>query len=166
MLFDAWYPSRCLLKRIRDYGWYVVCRLKKNRRFNGHGRRHHRWHPSWSETGWLSGGLKVRVVRYGATYDATHRLRVPAAKVRRLYHVRAQIEEVIRVCNDQLALSGCQARSERAQRHHITCCLVAFCVLERERHDRQLSIYKLKQQLSFRGYALVLPALERLRNAA
>ena len=36
VLFDAWYPSKALLKRIRDYGWYFVCRLKKNRRFNGH----------------------------------------------------------------------------------------------------------------------------------
>jgi DNA-binding NtrC family response regulator len=35
-VFDAWYPSRSLLKRIRDSGWYFVCRLKKNRRFNGH----------------------------------------------------------------------------------------------------------------------------------
>ena len=29
-LFDAWSPSKALLKRIRDYGWYFVCRLKKN----------------------------------------------------------------------------------------------------------------------------------------
>jgi hypothetical protein len=45
VLFDAWYPSRRLLKRIRDYGRYFVCRLKKNRRFNGHAVRHHRQHP-------------------------------------------------------------------------------------------------------------------------
>jgi hypothetical protein len=32
VLFAAWYPSKALLKRIRDYGWYFVCRLKKNRR--------------------------------------------------------------------------------------------------------------------------------------
>ena len=25
-----------LLKRIGDYGWYFVCQLKKNRRFEGH----------------------------------------------------------------------------------------------------------------------------------
>jgi Transposase DDE domain len=166
VLFDAWSPSRRLLKRLRDYGWYGVCRLKKNRRFNGHGLRHHRRHPYWTETGWLSGGLKVLVVGSGAQYYATNRLTVPAAEVRRLYHVRAHIEEVIRVRNDQLALSGCQARSERAQRHHIACCLVAFCVLERERHERHLSIYKLKQQPSLKGCSLVLPALERLRNAA
>ena len=97
--------------------------------------RHHRRHPYWAESGWLTGGLKVLVVRYGAKYYATNRLTLAAAEVRRLYRIRAQIEEVIRVCKDQLGLSGCQARSERAQLHHMTCCLVAFCVLERERHD-------------------------------
>jgi putative transposase len=166
VLFDAWYPSRALLKRIRDYGWYFVCRLKKNRRFNGHAVRHHRRHPYWAECGWLSGGLKVLVVRHGKKYYATNRLTLTAVEVRRLYGFRSQIEEVIRVCKDQLGLTGCQARSERAQRHHLACCLVAFCVLERERYDRQLSIYKLKRQLSFKGRAHALPSLERLRRAA
>jgi hypothetical protein len=166
VLFDAWYPSKVLLKRIHAYRWYVVCRLKKNRRFNGHAVRHHRRHPYWTESGWLTGGLKVLVVRYGAKYYATNRLTLSAAEVRRLYRVRAQIEEVISVCKDQLSLTGCQARSERAQLHHISCCLVAFCVLERERHDQQLSIYQLKRRLSFQGPAYALPALERLKRAA
>lgn len=166
VLFDAWYPSKRLLKRIRDYGWYFVCRLKKNRRFNGHALRHHRRHPYWAESGWLNGGLKVLVVRYGKKYYATNRLTLTAAEVRRLYRLRAQVEEVIRVCKDQLGLTGCQARSERAQQHHIACCLVAFCVLERERHDRHLSIYKLKRELSFKGRSHALPPLERLRRAA
>jgi putative transposase len=166
VLFDAWYPSKPLLKRIRDYGWYFVCRLKKNRRFNGRAVRAYRRHPYWADIGWLTGGLKVLVVRYGAKYYATNRLTLPAAEVRRLYGIRTQIEEVIRVCKDQLGLTGCQARSERAQLHHMTCCLVAFCVLERERHDRQLTIYKLKRQLSFKGHDFLLPALERLKRAA
>jgi hypothetical protein len=166
VLFDAWYPSRALLKRIRDYGWYFVCRLKKNRRFNGHAVRTYRRHPYWAATGRLTGDLKVLVVRYGAKYYATNRLTLSAAEVRRLYRFRAQIEEVIRVCKDQLTLTGCQARSEKAQQHHITCCLIAFCVLERERHDRGLSIYKLKRTLSFKGRSIVLPALERLRRTA
>ena len=164
VLFDAWYPSKALLKRLRDYGWYFVCRLKKNRRFNGHALRHHRRHPYWTETGKLSGGLKVLVVRYGKKYYATNRLRLPAAEVRRVYGIRAQIEEVIRVCKDQLGLTGCQARSERAQLHHVACCLVAFCVLEQERHTRDRSVYKLKRFL--KGRPIALPALERLRRAA
>jgi len=142
VLFDAWYPSKAVLKRIRDYGWYFVCRLKKNRRFDGQPLRAYRRHPYWAETGWLTGGLKVLVVRHGTKYYATNRLTLPSVEVRRLYRFRAQIEEVIRACKDQLGLSGCQARSERAQRHHIICCLVALCVLERERHSRQLSIYR------------------------
>src|ERR687888_2593194 len=166
VLFDAWYPSKALLKRIRDYGWYFVCRLKKNRRFNGQAVRAYRRHPYWADRGWLSGGLKVLVVRYGAKYYATNRLTLPAVEVRRHYRMRAQIEEVIRACKDQLGLGGCQARSERAQMHHVACCLVAFCVLERERQAHRRSIYKLKQQLSFQGRFLVLPALEQLRSAA
>jgi hypothetical protein len=39
-------------------------------------------------------------------------------------------------------------------------------VLERERHERHLTIYKLKRQLSCHGCALPLPALERLRSTA
>lgn len=166
VLFDAWYPSKALLTRIRDYGWSVVCRLKKNRRFNGHAVRQHRRHPYWTEVGWLSGGLKVRMVRYGKQYYATNRLTLSAVEVRQRYRVRAQSEEVIRVCKDQLALAGCQARSERAQLHHIACCLSAFCVLERERRDQQLSIYKLKRQLNCQGQSCALPALERLKHAA
>jgi hypothetical protein len=165
VLFDAWYPSKAVLKRTRDYGWYVVCRLKKNRRFNGQPLRAYRRHPYWAECGWLTGGLKVLVVRYGAKYYATNRLPLPAAEVHRLLRFRVQIEEVIRVCKDQLGLSSCQARSVQAQQHHMICCLVAFCVLERERHERGLSIYKLKRQLSFQGRSFTLRALERLRSA-
>jgi putative transposase len=166
VLFDAWYPSKVLLKRIRDYGWYFVCRLKRNRRFNGAAVRVYRRHPYWAAPGRLTGGLKVLVVRYGAKYYATNRLTLSAAEVRRLYRFRTQIEEVIRVCQDQLSLRGCQARSERAPLHHITCCLAACCVLERERHDRGLSIYKLRRALSCNGQSIPLPALERLRRTA
>ena len=166
VLFDAWYPSRHPLKRMADYRWYFVRRLKKNRRFNGQPLRAYRRHPYWAETGWLTGRLQVLVVRYGAQYYATNRLMLPAAEVRQVYRVRAQIEEVIRICKDQLGLTGCQARSERAQVHNITCCLVAFCVLEREKHDRGVSIYQLKRRLSFTGRSITLPALECLRSAA
>jgi hypothetical protein len=84
VLFDAWYPSRPLLKRIRDYGWYFVCRLKKNRRFNGCPLWAYQRHPYWAECGWLTGGLKVLVVGYGAKYYATNRLTLAAGEVRRL----------------------------------------------------------------------------------
>jgi Transposase DDE domain len=105
-------------------------------------------------------------VRDGATYSVTNRLPLSAAEVRRVYRIRAPIEEVIRVCKDQRGLTDCQARSKRAQMHQVACCFVAFGVVERERQAQQLSIDKLKQRLSFQGGSLVLPALERLRSTA
>jgi len=144
---------------VRDDGWYVVCHLKQKRRFNGQAVRQHRRHPYWAERGWRSGGLKVLVVRPGKKYDATNRLTLAAAEVRRLDRLRSQSEEVSRVCQDQLALTGCQARSERAQLHHVVCGLIACCILERERHQCGLSVYKLKRQLSLQGRSLALPAL-------
>ena len=66
-------------------------------------------------------------VRYGKKYDATNRLTLSAAEVRRVSGVRAQIEDVIRSCKDQLGLTGCQARSDRVQQHHMACCLVLLC---------------------------------------
>ena len=106
------------------------------------------------------------VVRDGAKYFATNRLTLPAAAVRQGYRLRAHMEAVIRVCKDPLGLSGCQARSERAPLHHMRCCLVACCVLERECHRRGLSLYTLKRRLSCQGRTVVLPALEQLRQTA
>jgi hypothetical protein len=45
----------------------------------------------------------------------------------------------------------------------MTGCLVAFGVMEREPQARELSIYKLKCQLSCRGQAFILSATEQLK---
>jgi hypothetical protein len=143
-----------------------VCRLTKKRRLNGHAVRPHRRPPSWAECGWLRGGLKVRVVRYGTKYDAPKRLTLSAPEVRRLYRWRAQVEAGLRVCQEQRGRSGGRARSARAQQHPISGGRAAFWVLAWARHDRPLSIYQLKRCLRFQGRSVALPALERLRAAA
>jgi hypothetical protein len=97
------------------------------------------------------------VVRYDTKYYGTTHRTLSAAEVCRLSGVRAQIAEVIKVCKDKLSLTGCQARSHRDQQHHMARCLVAFCVLERERYDQGLSIDKLRRQLSFKGLVCVIP---------
>ena len=56
VLVDAWYPSKKLLKRIRDYGWYFVCQLKKNRVFDGQALRAYKQQPYWHAVGTLTGG--------------------------------------------------------------------------------------------------------------
>jgi Transposase DDE domain len=177
VLFDSWYPSKKLLKRIRDYGWYFVCQLKKNRRFEGRPLVRYLQQPYWHATGCLSGDLKVFVVRYRRKYYATNRLTLTAQEVRALYRKRHEVEEVIRVLKSQLSLESCQVGYKRvmaaqpypkagAQTHHVALCLVAYLIVERERLDQGSTWRQLKRRLILQGQQLALPALERVRAAA
>jgi hypothetical protein len=177
VLFDAWYPSKPLLKRMRDYGWYFVCQLKNNRRFAGKPLVRYLSQPSWQATGSRTGGLKVCVVQYRRKYSATNRLSLSAKEVRTLSRKRHEVEEVMRVFKSHLGLEGCQGgdkralteqpyREEGAQTHHIALCLVTYLIVERERLDQQCTWRQLKRRLILRGSRVVLPALERVRAAA
>jgi energy-converting hydrogenase A subunit M len=177
VLFDSWYPSQKLLKRIRDYGWYFVCQLKKNRRFEGRPLVRYLQQPYWQATGSLSGGIKVFVVRYRRKYYATNRLTLTAHEVRRLYRKRHEVEEVIKVLKSQLSLEACQggytrswkakaSTKEGAQTHHIALCLVAYLIVERERLEQGCTWRQLKRRLILQGRQLASPALERVRAAA
>jgi putative transposase len=177
VLFDSWYPSKPLLKRLRDYGWYFVCQLKKNRRFEGRPLVRYLQQPYWQATGSLAGDIKVCVVRYRRKYYATNRLSLSAKEVRALYRKRQEVEEVIRVLKSQLSLEGCQAGYQRAcapsprpgegaQEHHIALCRVAYLIVERERLDCGDTWRQRKRQLILRGPQGLVPALERVRSAA
>jgi putative transposase len=177
VLFDSWYPSKQLLKRLRDYGWYFVCQLKKNRRFEGQPLHRYLQQPYWHATGCLAGGLKVLVVRYRRKYYATNRLSLGAREVRAHYKKRHEVEEVIRVLKSELSLEACQVGYRRrgadtaqpqsqAQEHHIALCLVAYLIVERERLDTGITWRTCKRRLILKGLQVALPALERVRKAA
>jgi Transposase DDE domain len=177
VLCDAWYPSKALLKRLRDYGWYVVCRLKKNRRFDGKPLHRYLPQPYWHAVGSLSGNMKVLVVKYRRKYYATNRLSVTAKEVRQHDKIRHAVEEVIRTVKSQLGLEACQAGYRRrgteatrpqpqVQEHHVALCLVAYLIVERERLDRHLTWRQCKRQLILTGVQHAVPALERVRSAA
>ncbi|HEY7491310.1 MAG TPA: hypothetical protein VIH59_09415, partial [Candidatus Tectomicrobia bacterium] len=85
VLCDSWYPSKKLRKRRSDYGWYFVCQLKKNRRCEGRPLVRYVQQPYWQATGYLSGDIKVFVLRYRRKYYATNRLSLSATEVRPLY---------------------------------------------------------------------------------
>ncbi len=178
VLFDSWYPSKALLKRIADYGWYFICQLKKNRCFEGVALHKYLRQPYWQAVGCLSGKIKVRVVKYRRKYYATNRLGLTAPEVRTFYRIRQEIEEVIRVLKSQLSLEGCQAGYRRAtekkahflppqtQTHHLALCLVAYLIVERERFDQGMTWRQLKRYLILKRSQVPLPALERVQMAA
>ena len=116
-------------------------------------------------------------MRYRRKYYATNRLGLTGKEVRTHYRRRHEVEEVIRVLKSHGSLAACQAGywrrgaipphcQPRAQEHHITLCLVAYLVIERERLDQGLTWRQLKQRLILKGRQLSLPALERVRRAA
>ena len=177
VLFDSWSPSKKLLKRLRDYGWYCVCQWKQTRVFEGRALRYDKQQPSWQAVGSLRGGLKVFVVRYRRKYYATNRLTFTATEVRALYRKRHAVEEVIKVLKSQRSLEACQggytrswkakpSTQEGAQTHHIALCLVAYLIVERERLRQGCTWRQFKRRLILRGSHVTLPALERVRAAA
>jgi hypothetical protein len=177
VLFDSWYPSKKLRKRLRDYGWYVVCQLKKNRSFEGRALRAYLPQPYWQAVGSLSGGLKVLVVKYRRKDYATNRLSLTAKEVRAHYKRRHEVEEVSRVLKSHLSLEACQVGYRRpgatptrpqpcAQEHHVALCLVAYLIVERERLEQGGTWRQLKQQLILQDVQVSLLALQRVRMAA
>ena len=177
VLFDAWYPSQKLRKRLRDYGWSFVGQLKKNRAFEGRALRRYTQQPSWQAVGTLPGGLKVFVVRYRRKDYATNRLTFTAKEVRTLSRKRPEVEEVIRVLKSQRGLETCQVGYKRvmaeqpypqagAHTHHMALCLVAYLGVERQRLEQGCPWRQLKRRLILQGQQHALPALERVRAAA
>jgi putative transposase len=177
VLFDSWYPAKRLLKRLRDYGWYFVCQLKKNRTFEGGALSAYRQHPYWHAVGALSGGLKVLGVKHRRKYYVTNRLRLTAKEVRAHYKRRHEVEEVMRVLKSEIGLEAGQAGYRRpggkasrplpqVQEHHMALCLVAYLIVERERLAHGMSWRTFKRRLILQGTQAALPALERVRKAA
>ena len=82
------------------------------------------------------------------------------------YRVRSQLAEVIRVCTEQRSLTGCQARSARAQRHHIMCAWRHFVCWSRNDMIGNSVSTNSSSSLSFQGRSLALPTLERLQRTA
>ena len=165
VLFDSWYASKHLFKRLRDYGWYFVTRLKKNRLFDGKKLSEFRNTPYWHGIGKLTGGLKVSVVRHGNKYFATNRLSLSRSEILEIYGMRQQIEEVNKALK-HCSLSDCQMRSIKAQKNHIAMCIFAYTLLEKESRRKGVSFYKCRKLIISGKAELPKTDLVRLSRAA
>jgi hypothetical protein len=144
VLFDSWYSSKKILKRIKDYGWYFVTRLKKNRKFGNTSLIKYKTNPYWMAKDRLSCGLKVQIVRNGKQYFATNLMRLSKTEILNLYRIRQTIEEMnklLKFCG----LNDCQARKIKALNKHVQCTILALTLLEQESRRQGHSIYSLKK---------------------
>jgi putative transposase len=145
ILFDAWYASQGVFDAAQRLGAQFVTRLKKNRVLNGKPLKKHRLTPNWSSLGRLRGGTAVAVYRRGRKFYATSDLELEWSAVKALYHSRAVIEEVFRVLKQTCGWEGCQLRSVRGYRQHLTAGILSWLYLDQQRHRHKTSVYRLRR---------------------
>jgi len=149
VVFDSWYASKRILRRIKKYGWIFICQVKKNRKFNGVQLKTYKKNPYWMERGIIYGKLKVLIVRHGKKYYATNNLNLSKKEIITYYRTRWNIETMFRMLHNKLGLGECEALSFKAQSAHIFLCLMSFILLEREKQATGKTWYQLRRDYRF-----------------
>jgi hypothetical protein len=163
VLFDGWYASVENLKRVRDFGWRFVTRLKANRKVRidrGAARALAEQPIAASGTVvWLPGYGEVRVFRVVApdgdtAHWATNDLGMAEAVRLMFAELSWSIEEYHRGLKQFTGVARCQVRYGRGQRNHIGLALRAFVRLEYHRFTTGVSWFAAK-------WAIVRDAVRR-----
>ena len=132
VLMDGFYSADKILKRLHEWNWLYVMRVKNNRLLNETQIKKLHKNPYWEETGVLSCKLTVRIVRDEKRYFITNDMNGSRQDVVDLYGKRWKIEEVFRVLHSELGLDQCESRSSDAQLAHFYLTLITFALLESE----------------------------------
>jgi hypothetical protein len=163
VLFDGWYASVENLKRVRQFGWRFVTRLKANRKVRiARGAAQALADQPIAATGtvvWLPGYGEVRVFRVVAPdgdtrHWATNDLGMDETTRLMFAELSWSIEEYHRGVKQFTGIERCQVRYSRGQRNHIGLALRAFVRLEYHRFTTGVSWFAAK-------WAIVRDAVRR-----
>ena len=149
VVFDSWFASGKFMKKIREYKWHFVTRLKPNRLLNKVPLKEIQRNPYWMMEGKIAGGLKVIVVRNGKKYFAASNLKLSKQELLAEYKSRWEIETVFRMLHSKLGIDQCESRKLAAQSAHFYLCLMAYTILKNEQYLTGKSIYQIKRKCSF-----------------
>jgi hypothetical protein len=147
VLFDAWYASQKVLKAVILKGWHFVTRLRKNRYLDGKKLKTRHRHPNWHTTGKLKGAIQAKVFRRGAKFYASSDTSLEWQATKKLYKIRALIEEVFRVLKQECAWQGVQQRDIQTYNNHLTYGLLAYLYLQRLKKQKRSGVYVLRRRL-------------------
>lgn len=167
VLFDAWYASVDLLKRIARANLWFFGRIKSNRQVSLPGQQgvYQRIDQlEWSEEAlkcgqlvWLKAFDWVKVFRIvrplsdgkkEVQFHVTNRLSlddIEDAKV--VLGYRWKIEQYHRELKQLTGIERCQARKQRSQRNHIGYAILAWLHLWEEAKKRARTVYQTKKAL-------------------
>jgi hypothetical protein len=132
VLGDGAFGTEEIVKRLNDYGWPCIFRLKNNRKFSGNKIK--RLIPrGFGETvAKLDNGVKIKVIRRKKHFLQCNRMTWEAGKIRSEYAKRWNIEEVFRILKGCLKLCECQQHSMPRQALYVLFCCVALACLEQQ----------------------------------
>lgn len=154
ILFDAWYASQKVLKTVLGLGWQFVTRLRKNRYLDGRPLQTRYRHPHWQTGGRLRGDIEVKVYRRGKKFYATSDPSLEWRGVKKLYSIRAAIEEVFRILKQACGWQGVQQRQIKTYTQHLTFGLLAYLYLQRLKVQTRSGVYVLRRRLIARKLTL------------
>jgi putative transposase len=147
VLFDSWYGAETVMKKVRKLGWHYVTRLKKNRKLGGKPVKNYYRHPYWQAQDTLEGKLRVKVFRRGKNYFATSDTSLTWKAVKKLYRLRVDIEEVIKVLKQECGWTSCQQRSLPTYAQHLRLGMFTYLLLMKLAKQHKTVIYTLRRRL-------------------
>lgn len=153
-LFDAWYASQKVLKTVIRLGWHFVTRLRKNRYLDGKKLKTRYRHPNWHTIGKLKGGIEVKVFRRASKFYTTSDTSLEWKAVKKLYKIRAEIEEVFRVLKQECGWQGVQQRNIKTYTNHLTFGLLAYMYLQQLKLQTCSGVFVLRRRLISRKLTL------------
>jgi hypothetical protein len=130
VLGDGAFGTENLVKRLNDYGWPCIFRLKNNRKFSGEKIKRLIPRGYGQTVTKLDNGVKIKVIRRKNHFLQCNRVTWEQSKIRSEYTKRWNIEEVFRILKSCLSLCGCQQHSVRKQALYVLLCCVTLAFME------------------------------------
>jgi len=130
VLGDGAFGTEEIIKRLTDYGWPCIFRIKNNRKLKGEKIKQliPRGYGKCSTK--LDNGVSIKIIRRKQHFLQCNRMSWEASKIRAEYAKRWAIEEVFRILKSCLNLCGCQQHSMPRQGLHVLLCCVGLACLE------------------------------------
>jgi hypothetical protein len=161
VLFDIWYGASTILKRIRNYGWVFVTRIKKNRKIDDPSRSDVKYTPRCSFYGKIA-GIKVKIVKNGKYILITNRTSMSNSEMKQSYGGRGTIEETYKLKKKVFHLKDCQGKVRNVWENHIFFSILGYHFVEFKRQENKLTSYKAHAKFIFQDYSKYIALWKRI----
>lgn len=140
VLFDLWYGASETFNLLNDFNWKYLCLSKRNRYFNGKRVDEHKYYGGKSFYGKAKGiGHIVQVAKHCKRYIITNLEKPIMSHTGWMrYAERWIIETIFRDLKSFLHFEQCEARTLKAQKNHIDCCMDVYLFLKKKNRNKSI----------------------------